>query len=70
MIEVETMPHTISRRNANTRAPGTRLIQFRMKNKYYRLYPNGYLIEYNLPKQKLKNVVAHIGNYRPRALRP
>lgn len=59
-----------TKQNANTRTPGMKLVQFKMNNKYYRLYPNGYLRVYNMSKGRPGNVVAKFMNgYRPAPLR-
>lgn len=56
--------------NVNTRQPGIKLVQFKMNNRYYRLYPNGYLRLYNMNKGKIGNVVAKfMPGYRPAPLR-
>ena len=69
MINRRIIPHTVTRFDANTTQPGPKVIQFKAANKYYRLYPDGYLVIYNLSKTRIGDVVAHLGDYRPRSLR-
>ena len=58
-----------TKQNVNTRQPGIKLVQFKMNNRYYRLYPNGYLRVYNMSKRRNGNVVAKFtSGYRPAPL--